>query len=311
MATLKKDLHPNIDFFTADIQDITLKDEITSMAFPLFALKAGDATPRIFESKDARVGIHPNSFGAATIKDKDIWIFCVSHIMDLLNRGETVTAFEPVKFTPHDFLVSTNRSLNGRGHASILDALRRLKGTTIYTDVKTTSKESSRGFGLIGEYNLIMPNKNITGIEVDLPAWLWRAIEDNNVLTLDRDYFRISRLIDRRIYEIARKHCGNQRDWLVGLDLLKEKCVYRADKARFKWHLKNLAGENILPGYSLRLDAENNQLVVSRKPNPKSKTQNAKKKTSGVQAMHQFVEANKAATMGKSEAEVRKMMLRI
>jgi len=36
--------------------------------------------------------------------------------------------------------------------------------------------------------------------------------ERKNVLTLHRDYFRLRKPIQRRIYELARKHCGNQEE---------------------------------------------------------------------------------------------------
>lgn len=34
------------------------------------------------------------------------------------------------------------------------------------------------------------------------------------------DCFRLRKPIEWRLYEIARKHCGGQADWLVGLELL-------------------------------------------------------------------------------------------
>jgi hypothetical protein len=42
-------------------------------------------------------------------------------------------------------------------------------------------------------------------------------------LTLNRDYFRLRKPIERRIYEIARKHCGRKKEWSIGLALLHKK----------------------------------------------------------------------------------------
>ena len=47
-------------------------------------------------------------------------------------------------------------------------------------------------------------------LEVTLCEWLFRAIESAEVLPISRDYFRLRRPLDRRLYELARKHCGQQ-----------------------------------------------------------------------------------------------------
>ncbi len=47
-------------------------------------------------------------------------------------------------------------------------------------------------------------------IEVKLSDWVFQAIQHKEVLTLHRDYFRLRKPLERRIYEIARKHCGLQ-----------------------------------------------------------------------------------------------------
>ena len=38
-----------------------------------------------------------------------------------------------------------------------------------------------------------------------------------SVLTLSRDYFRLRKPLERRVYELARKHCGRQPEWRIGL----------------------------------------------------------------------------------------------
>ena len=46
--------------------------------------------------------------------------------------------------------------------------------------------------------------------EVELSNWVFNAIQAQEVLTLHKDYFRLRKPIERRVYEIARKHCGRQ-----------------------------------------------------------------------------------------------------
>ena len=58
-------------------------------------------------------------------------------------------------------------------------------------------------------------------VEVTLSEWLYNAVLGKEVLTISRDYFRLRKPIERRLYELARKHCGNQEKWTVGLKILR------------------------------------------------------------------------------------------
>ncbi len=60
-------------------------------------------------------------------------------------------------------------------------------------------------------------------VEVTLPDWLYQALEKKKMLKISQDYFRIRKAIDRRIYEIARKHCGNQGEFTISLEKLHMK----------------------------------------------------------------------------------------
>jgi hypothetical protein len=41
--------------------------------------------------------------------------------------------------------------------------------------------------------------------------------QGKEVLTLHRDYFRLRKPLERRMYELARKHCGQQATWSICL----------------------------------------------------------------------------------------------
>ena len=47
-------------------------------------------------------------------------------------------------------------------------------------------------------------------IEVTLSKWLYNALQAHEVLTVHRDYFRLQKPLERRLYKLARKHCGHQ-----------------------------------------------------------------------------------------------------
>jgi hypothetical protein len=70
--------------------------------------------------------------------------------------------------------------------------------------------------------------------EVEISDWVFNAIRANEVLTLNRDYFRLRKPIERRIYEIARKHCGRKKEWSIGLALLHKKSGSQGNVRLFK-----------------------------------------------------------------------------
>ncbi len=82
---------------------------------------------------------------------------------------------------------------------------------------------------------------------------LFRAIDAAEVLPISRDYFRLRRPIDRRLYELARKHCGRQVSWRVGADTLQKKCGSKQAEKHFTAHLRALVCSNHLPDYAMTL----------------------------------------------------------
>ena len=198
--------HPQKDFFIADILDVGFKDDVASMEHPLFALKAGNMRVKTYLRNGISVTIQPGHGGCATIHDKDIWIYCISQMTEALNRGREVS--KTVRFTAYDFLTSTNRDTSGRAYERMAEALARLRNTGIETNVETDGQRERRGFGLVESWRVVEKTSGgrMVAVEVTLPEWLHRSVLAKNVLTISPDYFRIRKPIDRRIYELARKH---------------------------------------------------------------------------------------------------------
>jgi len=216
--------HRQLDFFVADILDAAPKDDMASMEHPLFALRAGDMRVRVYERNGASVKVMPGTYGCATIHDKDVWIYCISQLVEAINRGREDVG-RVVRFTAYDFLVTTNRDTSGRAYERMGEALGRLSGTRIETNIETDGRRERAGFGLVDSWRVIERDHDdrMVAVEVTLPDWLWRSVKAKHVLTLSRDYFRLRKPLDRRIYELARKHCGAQPKWRVSLKVLREK----------------------------------------------------------------------------------------
>lgn len=248
--------HPQKDFFVADIFDAAPKDDTASMEHPLFALKAGDKRVRTYERNGVSIKILPHpQFGCATIHDKDIWIYCISQMMEAINRGREDVS-RTVRFTAYDFLTVTNRPVAGVGYQRMAEALARLKTTNIETNIETDGYRERSGFGLIDSWRVIERDHDdrMVAVEVTLPDWLYRSIKSKQVLTLSRDYFRLRKPLDRRIYELARKHCGKQSRWQIGLVALHEKTGSTAPIRNFRGAIRDLVLSNELPDYLVEFD---------------------------------------------------------
>jgi hypothetical protein len=74
------------------------------------------------------------------------------------------------------------------------------------------------------------------------------------VLSINPAYFDLTGGLERRLYEIARKHVGRQAEWKVSLLLLAKKCgTMQRNLRRFKFDRKELAELDRLPDYQMFL----------------------------------------------------------
>jgi plasmid replication initiation protein len=147
-SSLAPDRYRQGDFFIADIQDVVPKGDLASMEHPLFALRPGDRRVRRYERNGLMVEVQPGAKGLATIHDKDVWIYCISQLVEGLNRGRGDPG-RVVHFKAHSFLVATNRGTSGSSYSRLADSLERLRGTTIITNIETAGRRERHGFGLI------------------------------------------------------------------------------------------------------------------------------------------------------------------
>ena len=255
---LMPDRHPQHDLFICDVADAVLKDVMAHMEHPFYSLsKKPETNVRRYEHNGNWIEITPSVKGLATIYDKDILIYCISQIMAKLKHNQPVSP--RVRINSRDLLVFTNRGTSGRDYMALIEALDRLEGTRIRTNIRSGDEEQSDSFGLI-DASSIRRKHGLDGrllwCEVKLSDWVFNAIRDQEVLTLHRDYFRLRKPIERRVYEIARKHCGQQDEWKIGLANLLKKTGSQSPLKRFRQMLRDLANYDHLPDYSVSFDTE-------------------------------------------------------
>ncbi len=252
---LLPDRHPTPDFFVCDIFGATPKDDLGTMEHPVFSLSTRpDRRVLSYEHNGTVVTVTPSVKGRATIHDKDILIYCISQLMAALNAGRAISRKLTLK--AHDLLVATNRDTSGDSYTRLKDAFERLAGTRITTNLTTGGVEATHGFGLIESWEILRRSSGgrMISVTVTLSEWLFRAVEARSVLTLSRDYFRLRKPLERRIYELVRKHCGRQVNWTVSVTTLHKKSGSTAPVRVFRAALRRMIGTATLPDYAMHED---------------------------------------------------------
>ena len=252
MAGPLPDRHPTADFFVCDILDALPKDDMATMEHPLFSLSTRpDLRILRYAHNGTEITVTPSVRGLATIHDKDILIFCISQLMAALNAGRAVS--RTLTLRAHDLLVATNRETSGDAYRRLREAFERLSGTRITTNIATGGIEVTRGFGLIESWEILRHSRGgrMISVSVTVSEWLFRAVLSKSVLTLSRDYFRLRKPLERRIYEIVRKHCGRQPEWRVSVETLLKKSGSNSPRRVFRAMLRDMIAADPLPEYTL------------------------------------------------------------
>ena len=253
------------DFFLANVVEWSVKEDMASMELPLFALTRNkDISIREYERGGIKCRISPSADGAATQHDKDLLIFAASQLLAARKEGKPVS--RTVMINAYDFLMGTRRDTGGKNYCDLVPMLRRLKGTAIETNVKTGGKEQTKGFGLIDDYEITRytngKNEGALEFTITLSEWLTNALEHYEVLTLSPDYFSIRGPIERRLYELARKHCGEQAIWKINEELLREKVGSRRDTRQFRVELREVMSADSMPSYRLAIDSSTRPHII-------------------------------------------------
>lgn len=246
-----------VDFFACDLVGISAKTDTASMEAPIFSLSTKD-DGKVFtwQSEDGKKTVEiASAYGRATQHDKDILIYCASQLTEAINRG--LPPSKTVRFTASSFFTATNRPTAGLSYSRLSDALKRLAGTQITTNIQTAKRQTSKGFGLIDSWEIVEKSSSrMIAVEVTLSDWLYRSIQAREVLTIHPDYFKLRKPLERRLYEIARKHVGKQGLWKISLSALQSKSGSLDAPRNFKSNLKKIIEADLIPGYRFQINGD-------------------------------------------------------
>ncbi len=267
-GALLPDRHPTGDFFVCDLFAALPKGDLATMEHPVFSLSTRpDRKVLSYAHNGVTLEITPSVKGRATIHDKDILIYCISQLVAALNAGRAVS--RTLQLRAHDLLVATNRETSGDSYRRLREAFERLAGTRITTNIVTGEDEVTTGFGLIESWEIVRKTRGgrMVSVAVTLSDWLYQAVLNRSVLTLSRDYFRLRKPLERRIYELARKHCGRQPAWRISVETLHKKSGSGSPRRVFRAMLREMIAADPLPGY--RLAEEPGDILLVR---PRART---------------------------------------
>lgn len=240
------------DFFVCDFFAPNPKHDLASMEHPIFSLSTRpDRRILHYTHNDAEITVTPSVKGRATIFDADILIFCISQLMAAINAGRKTA--RTLTLTAHDLLLATGRETSGDSYRRLRDAFERLAGTRITTNITTGDREVTTGFGLIEAWEIVRKTRagRMVSVTVTLSEWLYQAVLSKSVLTLSREYFRMRKPLERRVYELARKHCGRQRAWRVSVEVLLKKSGSTSPRRVFRAMMRDMIKADNLPDYQL------------------------------------------------------------
>ncbi len=234
-----------------------VRGERSVMDFPFFALSKVAVDKELeFNIGNLSIQIRPSATGIATMYDKEIILYVASLMAQAVGRGEEVD--QNFAFTAHDFFRITGVARpSKRDYDRFTDALERLQGTQIKTNIQTGSKIEKGWFSWLSEATaeyIELPNgdQQLRVVKVRLCPWLHRAIQlDGHIYHYHHDYFRLG-TIERRLYEIAHCHCDDDSIEMT-LGALALKVGSTAPLSKFKQHLKAVEASDDLPEYRVSL----------------------------------------------------------
>ena len=205
---------------------VPAKDQQDIMQYPFFSLsKKKRCTPITFEDKNKGISIKvlgTQERGIANIFDLDVLIFIASHLMAAKNRGQDTSP--EIQVSKYQLLEFVEKGTSGREYQNLRSALDRLQETSVETTIRQGDRKTRWKFSWISDWTEVADkNGRIQGIRFRLNDWIYKGIvEENLILTIDRNYFHLDEGLERFLYRIARKIAGNKRELLMKMSTLSQ-----------------------------------------------------------------------------------------
>jgi plasmid replication initiation protein len=269
-----------IDMFTVTALDPPWRDNRDTMEFPFLSLQKGRTAAIEYHSDRVSLEVQaPAKYGLASIWDWDIVIFAASHLNDAIEAGNTPSP--RVRFVPHDCLKQLGRGTGGKDYRELVQSIRRLRMTTIITNIRTDDNSGEeRPFSWLSDYSI--PKRYTGGTltpddhegkpdparpwEIELPAWLFNSIlRRREILAVHPDYFQLTGGLERWLYRLARKSVPDKAE-VPAIHWRMETLHQRSGTTRplksFALDIRRMAERQPLPEYGLTVKKDGKHELV-------------------------------------------------
>jgi len=252
------------------------------MSYPFLALQKRRTKPIEYKAKNVHLSVAADiRYSIATIWDWDLIIFAASHLNDAVERCGKPSP--RIRFSPHDALRQMGRTTGGRDYRELAQAIRRLRMTTIVTNIRhDDGAGEERPFSWLMDYSIpkrysqsIMTPDTPDGDadpakpwEIELPPWLYNAIlRQRDILAVHPDYFNLTGGIERWLYRLARKSVPDHADaplFAFRMDTLFARSGLSGRLRKFRTKLEDIAARQPLPEYDVVItrDAKRFEMVT-------------------------------------------------
>lgn len=275
-------------FFVPSVNDAPIKDDFNLMDIAPFSLsRSGGAGVIRYELKDCIITIEGGAeVGLATAFDYDIVINMISHLAEETRRYRIDEAkglkpsLPPQVYRPAaaEILKFCRRELGGKQYEDLERTLARLHKTSVrITPLKNPKSPSDRRvaeeFSLIGRWKVVSRTSTdrIDLVEIEIPTWVYNGVVRPDgkptILTLNPDYFLISRPIAKFIYRLARKAAGDTTA-CYSLTELRKRCDAKMPMRKFRKTIEEIVGAaetDPMPDYDLMLEDRGHDLMLHMK----------------------------------------------
>ena len=252
------------------------KCDLQTLEHPFFSLlKCRDTTTykQTYKIKEAgkskliKIEVEPTIYGRPTIYDKDILTYSSAIV------AASEHPMRKFRFIALDYFKATKKTQADRAGKALYEALelglKRLRGSTITTNIPVNGYTCTEGFSWITDYNFIREEKTnrMKYVEITLSEYLFDAILAGQILTLPMAYYAIKTPFVKRMYELCRKHVGDQNfDIKFSYEKLHSKHGAACNSKEFMRKTRTLIENNKMPHYEVKEKKDERLFIMRKRP---------------------------------------------
>ena len=237
--------------------DLSFHDPCDLMTWPFFSLSKRPRTDSIiYDIGNVYVRVDPgHDRGIATIWDADILIWLATVIINAMKAGRPFS--ETVCFHPYTLLRAIARHTGQHHYRLLEEGLERLHDTSVTTTVRANHRERHAQFHWLDSWETETRARDgrPLGWTVTLSNWMYQGIiQKRGVLTIHKDYFRLTGGFERWLYRVARKLGSTRKGgWSLRMSQLYARSGSPDRFSNFCLKIRKIVRCNVLPEYTLSI----------------------------------------------------------